>query len=101
MHKGIGDLRPRHMEVAPEGLSGDAEDVSSLLLFEPHKIDEPQGLHLFGEEEDELVEIPTEGGETPERALVPDPPADTGAPPPATAASLAGHILIHTIDLLR
>jgi len=101
VHKGIGNFLPRLVEVAPEGLSGDAESGGRLFLLKPLEIDEPQRLHLLGQDDDELVGRPAERAETAERPLVPDPPADPGAPPPAATASLAGLSLVHTTDLLE
>jgi len=97
VHQGVGDLPPRLMEVAPEGLSGDAEGDGGLFLIESLEVDEPQGLHLLGEDDDELVGPPAEGAETTKHSLIPDSPADPGPAPPAVAVPLAGLSLVHGI----
>ena len=95
VHKGIGNFLPRLVEVAPEGLSRYAECDRSLFLFESCKVDEPQGLDLLGEEEDNLVRPPTEGAETAKRSSIADHPANPGAAPPAVTAALTGSSLVH------
>ncbi len=97
VHQGVGNLRPRLMEVAPEGLSGDAEGEGGLFLLESLEVDEPEGLHLLGEDDDELLGTPAEGAETAKRPLIPDYPADPGAAPSTAATPLAGLSLVHGI----
>lgn len=99
VHKGVGDLFPRLVEVAPEGLSGDAEDSGGLLLLKPLEVDEPQRLYLFGEDDDKLAAAAAERAETPERPLVSDPPGGTGpAALAAPAATPTGFSLVHATD---
>ena len=97
VHQGVGDLPPGLVEVAPEGLSGDAEGVSGFFLLEPCKVDEAKGLDLFGEDGDDLVRPPAEGAETAERPRIPDHPAGPGPAASAAATPLAMLALVHGI----
>jgi hypothetical protein len=98
VHQGVGDLPPRFMEVAPEGLSGDPKGAGGRFLFEPRKIDEPEGLDLLGKEVDNRAGPPAEGAKTAEGRAFPDPPADpwSSSPPPVAATASPGLFLVHS-----
>ena len=89
VHQGIGDLPPRLVEVAPEGLTGYTEGAGCRLLFEPQEISEPESLDLLGEEEDDVLGSPAEWAEAAEGRPVPDPSLDPGPAPPVTATASA------------
>lgn len=95
VHQGVGDFSPCFVEIPPEGLSRDPEGKGCLFLFEPRKVDEPEGLDLLGEDDDNLIGPPAEGAETTEGSPLPDPPADPGPAPPVATAALAWLSLIH------
>ena len=97
VHQCVGDLCPRLVEVAPEGLPGDADGMGGFFLLEPRKIDEAEGLHLLGEDDNDLVGPPAERAEAAESPRIPDPPAGPGPAPPTAAAPLAMLALVHSI----
>ena len=97
VHKGIGNFLPRLVEVAPEGLPGDADGMGGFFLLEPLEVDEAEGLHLLGEDDDDLVGPPAERPKTAERRRIPDHPAGPGPAPPAAATPLAMLALVHSI----
>ena len=97
VHQGVGDLCPRLVEVAPEGLSRDADGMGGFFLLEPLEVDEAEGLHLLGEDDNDLVGPPAERAKTAERRRIPDHPAGPGPAPPAAATPLAMLALVHSI----
>lgn len=94
VHQSVSDLPPGFVEVTPEGLSGDTKGVGGLFLYKPLEINEPQGLDLFGSEEDDLVRSPAERTKTAKGRPLPDPPADPGPAPSATPTTPATSIPI-------
>ena len=76
----------------------DPKGAGGRFLFEPRKIDEPEGLDLLGKEVDNRAGPPAEGAKTAEGRAFPDPPADpwSSSPPPVAAKASPGLFLVHS-----